>query len=349
MSEAIRADVSAPLTDRFGRVASDLRVSLTDRCQLRCTYCMPAEGLQWLPRAELLTDDELIRLTTVFVGLGVTTLRLTGGEPTLHPRLVDLVAALAALRPRPELSLTTNAVTLESIAAALVGAGLDRVNISLDTLDPQRFRELTRRDRLSDVLAGIAAAAAAGLDPVKINAVLARDVNLDEAPAMLAWALSHGYQLRFIEHMPIDGGHTWTREQMVTAAEILEVLERDFTLVARGHGGEHGQAPAEEFEVVDGPGADSWAQRPGRVGVIASVTRPFCRDCDRLRLTADGQLRTCLFALDETDLRGPLRAGATDSELGALIRTAVAGKQAGHGINAVDFVQPARPMSAIGG
>jgi GTP 3',8-cyclase len=338
-----------PLTDRFGRIASDLRISLTDRCQLRCSYCMPEHGLQWLPKAELLTDDEFVRLGRVFVGLGVKTVRLTGGEPTLHPRLAELVAALATLDPRPELSLTTNAVTLDGIAAALVGAGLDRVNISLDTLDPQLFRELTRRDRLADVLAGIRAAAAAGLDPVKINAVLARDRNLAEAPAMLAWALEHGYQLRFIEHMPIDGGHTWSRDEMVTAVEILELLERDFTLVARGHGGEHGQAPAEEFDVLDGPGAANWLRRPGRVGVIASVTRPFCRDCDRLRLTADGQLRTCLFALDETDLRAPLRAGATDTELGALIRTAVAGKQAGHGINAADFVQPARPMSAIGG
>jgi cyclic pyranopterin phosphate synthase len=310
---------------------------------------MPEDGLQWLSRIELLTDDEFVRLASVFVGLGVTTMRLTGGEPTLHPRLVDLVGALAGLRPRPELSLTTNAVTLDGIAAALVGAGLDRVNISLDTLDPQRFRELTRRDRLADVLSGISAAAAAGLDPVKINAVLARDSNLAEAPAMLAWALEHGYQLRFIEHMPIDGGRTWSRDAMVTAVEILELLERDYILQPRGHGGQHGQAPAEEFDVLDGPGAAQWPQRPGRVGVIASVTRPFCRDCDRLRLTADGQLRTCLFAHDETDLRGPLRDGATDAELAALIRTAVAGKQAGHGINAADFVQPARPMSAIGG
>jgi GTP 3',8-cyclase len=338
-----------PLTDRFGRVASDLRISLTDRCQLRCSYCMPEHGQLWLSRAELLTDEEFIRLATVFVGLGVTTMRLTGGEPTLHPRLVELVAALAALCPRPELSLTTNAVTLDGVAAALVGAGLDRVNISLDTLDPQRFRELTRRDRLADVLAGISAAAAAGLDPVKINAVLARDSNLAEAPAMLAWALEHGYQLRFIEHMPIDGAHSWSREAMVTAVEILELLERDYVLESRGHGGQHGQSPAEEFDVLDGPGADRWSQVPGRVGVIASVTRPFCRDCDRLRLTADGQLRTCLFALDETDLRGPLRDGATDAELAAVIRTAVAGKQAGHGINSADFVQPARPMSAIGG
>jgi cyclic pyranopterin phosphate synthase len=341
--------MSAPLVDRFGRVAADLRISLTDRCQLRCSYCMPEDGLQWLRKTELLTDAEFVTLAEVFVGLGVKTIRLTGGEPTLHPRLADLVRAFAGLSPRPELSLTTNAVTLDGSAVALVEAGLDRVNISLDTLDRERFRELTRRDRLDDVLAGIAAAAAAGLDPVKINAVLARDSNLAEAPAMLGWALQHGYRLRFIEHMPIDGGHTWTRESMVTAAEILELLEREYTLIPLGRGGPKGNAPAEEFEVVDGPGVSTWSSRPGRVGVIASVTRPFCRDCDRLRLTADGQLRTCLFALDETDLRGPLRDGASASELSELIRVAVAGKQAGHGINAADFVQPDRPMSAIGG
>ncbi len=338
-----------PLIDRFGRVAGDLRISLTDRCQLRCSYCMPEEGPQWLRRADLLTDAEFITLGRIFVSLGVNTIRLTGGEPTLHPHLVELVRALATLTPRPELSLTTNAVTLDGIAVALVEAGLDRVNISLDTLDRERFRELTRRDRLDDVLAGIAAAAAAGLAPVKINAVLARDVNLADAPGMLQWALEHDYRLRFIEHMPLDGGHTWTRADMVTAEEILELLGRDYTLVGRGHGGTKGQAPAEEFDVIDGPGAASWRSHPGRVGIIASVTRPFCRDCDRLRLTADGQLRTCLFGDDETDLSGPLRAGASDLELAALIRTAVAGKQAGHGIDLAGFVQPVRPMSAIGG
>jgi cyclic pyranopterin phosphate synthase len=344
--------LNAPLIDRFGRVATDLRISLTDRCQLRCTYCMPAQGLQWLPKQQTLSDEEFVALARVFVGLGIDTIRLTGGEPTLHPRLVDLVAGFAALRPRPELSLTTNAVTLADVATDLVQAGLDRVNISLDTLDPVRFHELTRRDRLADVLTGIKAAAAAGLDPVKINAVLARDSNLDEAAALLSWSLANGYQLRFIEHMPIDGGHTWSRADMVTADEILTLLERDFTLVARGHGGDHGQAPAEEFDVLDGPGSATWpatAAGPGRVGIIASVTRPFCRDCDRLRLTADGQLRTCLFAQGETDLREPLRAGASEAELAALIRAAVAGKQAGHGIGQPGFVQPDRPMSAIGG
>lgn len=338
------------LRDAFGRVATDLRVSLTDRCSLRCTYCMPAEGLDWLTRTDRLSDDEIVRLAAVFVGLGVTSIRLTGGEPLVHRTVVDVVGRLAALEPRPELSLTTNGISLDRNAAALLAAGLDRVNISVDTLDRARFLELTRRDRLADVLEGVAAAVAAGLRPVKINTVLMRDSNLDEAPALLEWALRGGYELRFIEHMPLDADHNWSRSTMVTAEEILAVLARDYVLEPRGH---HGNAPAEDFGVLDGPGRTGWSSDwdggVGRVGVIASVTRPFCRDCDRLRLTADGQLRTCLFAHGETDLRGPLRDGASDAELGALITTAVAGKQAGHGIGAAGFVQPLRTMSAIGG
>ncbi len=334
------------LRDSFGRVATDVRLSLTDRCSLRCTYCMPAEGLDWLSRVDRLSDDEMVHLASVFVGLGVRSFRLTGGEPLVHRSVVDVVTRLAALQPRPELSLTTNGITLDRKAADLVAAGLDRINISVDTLDRERFAALTRRDRLPDVLAGIAAADVAGLQPLKINSVLVRDGNLDEAGELLEWALRCGYQLRFIEHMPLDADHTWSRSEMVTAAEILELLRRDFVLEPRGH---RGNAPAEEFDVLDGPGRASWANIPGRLGVIASVTRPFCRDCDRLRLTADGQLRTCLFAQRETDLRGPLRAGASDAELGGIIRTAVAGKQAGHGIDNVDFVQPERTMSAIGG
>lgn len=334
------------LTDRFGRVATDLRISLTDLCSLRCTYCMPAEGLQWLSRAQRLTDAEFVRLAEVFVGLGVTSIRLTGGEPLVHPTLPDVIAQLGALTPAPEISLTTNGVTLAQHARTLADAGLARLNVSVDTLDAARFHQLTRRDRLSDVLSGIAAADAAGLAPIKINAVLVRGQNLTEAPQLLAWALRGGYRLRFIEHMPLDADHTWSRESMVTAEEILELLSRTYTLRPRG-GRLH--APAEEFDVVDGPGRDEWPDHVGRVGVIASVTRPFCRDCDRLRLTADGQLRTCLFAQHETDLRAPLRAGASDAELAALIVDAVAGKQAGHGIGALDFVQPQRTMSAIGG
>ena len=334
------------LRDAFGRVATDLRISLTDRCSLRCSYCMPAEGLNWLTRDDRLGDDEIVRLASVFVGLGVGTIRLTGGEPLVHRTVVDVVRRLAALEPRPELSLTTNAITLDRQADALVAAGLTRINVSLDTLDRARFAELTRRDRLPDVLAGIAAAEAAGLRPLKVNAVLLRDANLHEAPALLAWALRHGYELRFIEHMPLDADHAWTREQMVPADEILALLGAEFEL--RPHG-DRGSAPAERFDVLAGPGDDAWPQRPGSLGIIASVTRPFCRDCDRLRLTADGQLRTCLFARDETDLRGALRSGASDPELAELIIVAVAGKQAGHGIGDAGFVQPARPMSAIGG
>jgi cyclic pyranopterin phosphate synthase len=334
------------LRDEFGRVATDLRISLTDRCSLRCTYCMPAEGLDWLTRTERLSDDEIVRLAGVFVGLGVTSMRLTGGEPLVHRSVVDVVGRLAALTPRPELSLTTNGITLDRFAAPLLAAGLDRVNISVDTLDRERFRELTRRDRLDDVLAGVAAAAAAGLRPVKINTVLMRESNLAEAPALLLWALRSGYQLRFIEHMPLDADHIWSRTEMVTAGEILEMLGRAYTLEAREH---RGSAPAEEFVVVDGPDRSSWRDDAPVVGVIASVTRPFCRDCDRLRLTADGQLRTCLFAHTETDLRGPLRDGASDEELGEIIRAAVARKQSGHGIDAKTFVQPTRTMSAIGG
>ena len=334
------------LVDRFGRVATDLRISLTDRCSLRCTYCMPAEGLVWLTKSERLSDDEIVRLAGVFVGLGVTSIRLTGGEPLVHPTLVPMVARLAALGPRPELSLTTNGISLTQSAGQLVEAGLDRINVSLDTLDAERFRQLTRRDRLPDVLAGIAAAHAAGITPLKINTVLVRDSNLAEAPALLEWALRQGYQLRFIEHMPLDADHLWSRDGMVTADEILELLGEHYELAPQRR---HGHAPAEEFDVVDGPGREHWAVTPGRLGVIASVTRPFCRDCDRLRLTSDGQLRTCLFARDETDLRAPLRDGASEAELGALIATAVAGKQAGHGIGTAAFVQPDRTMSAIGG
>jgi cyclic pyranopterin phosphate synthase len=345
----VSAAAPVQLIDAFGRVASDLRISLTDRCQLRCTYCMPEEGLQWLRGAELLDDDEIVRLAGVFVSLGIESIRLTGGEPTLHPRLAAVIARLRSLRPRPEISLTTNGVTLARAAESLASAGLDRINISLDTLDPRRFLELTRRDRLSDVLAGIQAVAATGLAPVKINAVLARGRNLDEAPALLDWALRSGYQLRFIEHMPLDADHKWARETMVTAEEILEILGKDYTLHGVGHGGKAGNAPAEEFEVLDGPDRAGWASPLGRVGIIAAVTRPFCRDCDRLRLTADGQLRTCLFATAETDLRGPLRSGATDAELAELIARAVSAKLAGHSIGRAGFVQPDRPMSAIGG
>jgi len=324
------------LADSYGRIATDLRVSLTDRCNLRCAYCMPAEGLDWLPRPELLTDDEIVRLVRIGVTrLGIAEVRFTGGEPLLRRGLPGIVARTGALRPRPEISVTTNGIGLGPLAEA----GLDRINVSLDTLRPAVFTELARRDRLADVLRGLAAAAAAGLIPVKVNAVLMRGINDGEAPALLRFCLEHGYQLRFIEQMPLDAQHGWRRENMVTAGEILDCLSAEFTLTPDDPAA-RGSAPAEAF-LVDGG--------PARVGVIGSVTRPFCGACDRVRLTADGQVRNCLFAQEESNLRDPMRAGASDEELAAIWEKAVAVKLPGHGINDPGFLQPARPMSAIGG
>jgi GTP 3',8-cyclase len=328
------------LTDSYGRTATDLRVSLTDRCNLRCSYCMPAEGLDWLPKPELLTDDELVRLIGLAVTrLGVTEVRFTGGEPLLRRGLPDIVGRVAALEPRPETSLTTNGIGLNRLAGPLRAAGLDRINVSLDTLSADVFVQLARRDRLDDVLAGLAAAAEAGLAPVKVNAVLMRGVNDHEAPALLRFCLAQGYQLRFIEQMPLDAQHSWRRAEMVTADEVLASLSSEFCLTPADPA-ERGSAPAETF-LVDGG--------PQKVGIIGSVTRPFCGACDRVRLTADGQLRNCLFAREESDLRGPLRTGASDDELAARWERCIAAKLPGHGINDIGFLQPARPMSAIGG
>jgi len=328
------------LTDSYGRTATDLRVSLTDRCNLRCAYCMPAEGLDWLPKPELLTDDELVRLIGLaVVRLGITEIRFTGGEPLLRRGLPGIIERVAALEPRPETSLTTNGIGLDRLAGPLRAAGLDRINVSLDTLSADVFVQLARRDRLDDVLKGLVAATEAGLAPVKVNAVLMRGVNEHEAPALLRFCLAQGYQLRFIEQMPLDAQHSWRRSEMVTADEVLESLSSEFCL-APTDPWERGSAPAETF-LVDGG--------PQTVGIIGSVTRPFCGACDRVRLTADGQLRNCLFARDESDLRGPLRAGASDDELVARWERCIAAKLPGHGINDVGFLQPARPMSAIGG
>ncbi len=327
------------LTDTYGRVATDLRVSLTDRCNLRCSYCMPPEGLDWLPGPEVLSDDEVVRLVRVAVAEGVTEVRFTGGEPLLRKGLVGIVERVAALEPRPRLSITTNAIGLTRTAAALRDAGLDRVNVSLDTLDAERFARLTHRDRLRDVLDGLAAASAAGLEPVKVNAVLMRGLNDDEAAPLLRWAVDHGYRMRFIEQMPLDAQHGWDRADMVTADEILAQLTAEFDLSPLG-ADDRGSAPAEEW-LVDGG--------PARVGVIGSVTRPFCGACDRVRLTADGQIRNCLFARDEFDLRTAMRAGAPDDDLAARLRAALHAKKPGHGIDDPGFLQPTRPMSAIGG
>jgi cyclic pyranopterin phosphate synthase len=328
------------LIDTYGRVATDLRVSLTDRCNLRCTYCMPEEGLQWLAKPDLLTDDEIVRLISIAVtDLGITEVRFTGGEPLLRPGLVGIVERCAALEPRPTLSLTTNGIGLQRTARALKDAGLDRVNVSLDTLRPDVFQALTRRKRHQDVLTGLEAARAAGLIPVKVNAVLMPGLNDDEAPDLLAWAVEHDYELRFIEQMPLDAQHGWKRDGMITAGDILASLRTRFDLTPEGDEA-RGSAPAERW-LVDGG--------PARVGVIASVTRPFCRACDRTRLTADGQVRTCLFAREESDLRGHLRSGAPDEEIAKLWKLAMWGKKAGSGLDDPSFLQPDRPMSAIGG
>ncbi|PWN03850.1 GTP 3',8-cyclase MoaA [Nocardioides silvaticus] len=328
-----------PLVDRYGRVATDLRVSLTDRCNLRCSYCMPAEGLDWMPTAEQLTDDEVVRLIGVAIQrLGVREVRFTGGEPLVRRGLVDIVRRTRELDPEVELSITSNGIGLARTAGALAEAGLNRVNVSLDTVRPDTFGEITRRDRLDDVVAGLAAAEAAGLGPIKVNAVLLRGINDDQAPELLRWCLERDYQLRFIEQMPLDAQHGWSREGMVTADEIFAHLEQEFALTPASE--PRGSAPAELF-LVDGG--------PATVGVIASVTRPFCGDCDRVRLTADGQVRNCLFAREESDLRSALRAGASDADLAGRWLTAMAGKAAGHGIDDPTFLQPDRPMSAIGG
>ncbi|MFD5035124.1 GTP 3',8-cyclase MoaA [Streptomyces sp. NPDC058220] len=328
------------LIDTYGRVATDLRVSLTDRCNLRCTYCMPEEGLQWLTKSDLLSDDEIVRLVRIAVTrLGITEVRFTGGEPLIRPGLVGIVERCAALEPRPSMSVTTNGLGLKRTAAALKAAGLDRVNVSLDTLRPDVFKDLTRRDRHADVIDGLLAARDAGLTPVKINTVLMPGLNDDEAPDLLAWALDHGYELRFIEQMPLDAQHGWKRDGMVTAGDILESLRTRFILIPEGDS-VRGSAPAERW-IVDGG--------PQRVGVIASVTRPFCHACDRTRLTADGQVRNCLFAREETDLRAALRSEAPDEEIATLWKLAMWGKKAGSGLDDPAFLQPDRPMSAIGG
>jgi cyclic pyranopterin phosphate synthase len=335
-------DNPTSLVDSFGRGHRDMRVSLTDRCSLRCTYCMPADFADWIPSAELLTTDELMTILEIATDDGVDEVRLTGGEPLLRPDVVDVVERIAALPKAPKLSITTNALRLAAQAAHLRDAGLERVNVSLDTLDRERFKKLTHRDRLDDVLAGLAAAQAAGLAPVKVNTVLMPGVNDDEAIPMLRRALDEGWQLRFIEQMPLDAGGLWARDRMITAEDILAMLSEEFDLQPLE---QRGTAPAEEFRVNGGPAT---------VGIIASVTRPFCGTCDRLRITADGQLRNCLFARDETDLRAVLRDDSLDdaarrAEIRRRLHASVTAKLPGHGINDPTFIQPPRPMSAIGG
>ena len=329
-----------PLVDRFGRVHRDLRISLTDKCNLRCTYCMPAEGLPWLAKEQLLTTDEIERVARVLARLGITEIRLTGGEPLIRRDIVDVVRRLSAIEGAEgplEVSMTTNGIRLDRVMDQLKEAGLTRLNISLDTVNPERFAQLTRREKFSAVQAGLAAAQASGLRPLKLNAVAMRGINDDEFCELLRFAMAHEAELRFIEQMPLDAGHIWSRHTMVPGSEVLEKLRAEFTLEPVG---ERGSSPAEVFRVNGGEST---------VGVIASVTAPFCGACDRVRLTADGQLRNCLFAREESDLLTLLRSGGTDEDLAVMIRASIAAKRPGHGIDDPGFLQPDRPMSAIGG
>jgi cyclic pyranopterin phosphate synthase len=337
------------LVDPFGRTIRDLRISVTDRCNFRCTYCMPEEGMVWLPRSEVLSFEEIERLARLFVErYAVDGIRLTGGEPTLRAHLPVLAAQLAALRVpasaaslragrAPDVALTTNGATLRHMAAPLKAAGVERLNISLDTLQREKFLQMTRRDELHHVLDGIDAARDAGFAPLKINAVIERGVNDDEIVSLARFGREQGVEVRFIEFMPLDGGDSWSNAKVVSQDEIVAVIAAEFPLEqvpARG------AAPADRWRYLDGQGT---------VGVIPTVTRPFCGDCDRVRLTADGQFRTCLFATSETDLRGLMRSGADDDALAAAIERAVGAKWAGHQINQVVFVKPTRSMSQIGG
>lgn len=335
---------SPGLIDRFGRAATDLRVSLTDFCNLRCTYCMPASGMTFLGKDQLMSAEEIVRMVRIGVEhLGIDQVRFTGGEPLTRPDLAEIIAGVAEIDPRPDISLTTNAIGLEVRAEPLARAGLDRINVSLDTVVSETFERMTRRPLLHRVLEGIDGARAAGLDPIKINAVLLPGVNDHELPDLLEWCLARDLQLRVIEQMPLDADRSWHRDEMVTAADMRDLVAERFVLspapVIRAG------APAELFDVAD----RATGEHRGRVGTIASVTEPFCSDCRRTRLTAEGRVRTCLFSHDESDLLGPMRAGADDAAIADRWRAAQWGKAAGHGMDRADFTQPERPMSAIGG
>ena len=330
--EQARAD----LVDPFGRVIRDLRISVTDRCNFRCTYCMPAEGMEWLPRSEVLTFEEIHRVSRIFVErFGVEGIRLTGGEPTVRAHLPMLISQLSGLGV--DLAMTTNGATLRNSAEELRSAGLRRINISLDTLHADRFEQMTRRNELENVLAGIDAAVAAGFSPVKINAVIERGVNDDEIVDLARFGRDRGVEVRFIEFMPLDATGHWANDRVVGQDEIVERIAEVFPLEQMPA---RGAAPADRWRYLDGAGT---------VGVIPSVTKPFCGDCDRVRLTAEGQFRTCLFATNEFDLREIMRSGGDDDALAERIIAAVGTKWAGHQINRVEFIRPNRSMSQIGG
>lgn len=330
------------LIDTYGRKHRNLRVSLTDRCSLRCSYCMPNDFAAWIPHDDQLTTEELLTVIEVGVSQGINEVRLTGGEPLLRPDIVEIVGRIASIENAPELTLTTNGLKLAELAQALVKAGLTRINVSLDTLSRERFKKLTFRDRFDDVITGLEAAKSAGLSPLKINSVLMQGVNDDEAPALLQWAIENEYSLRFIEQMPLDAGGIWERATMVSADEIFKALSQNYSLTPVD---DRGSSPAEEF-YVNGTSHT--------VGIIGSVTRPFCGACDRLRLTSDGQLRSCLFSNEEVDVRKVLRDESKDLEskkleIAARFQKTVLSKLPGHGINDPSFIAPSRPMSAIGG
>jgi cyclic pyranopterin phosphate synthase len=327
-----------PLVDGHGRQITDLRVSVTDRCNFRCQYCMPADGLPWLDRDEVLRFEEIARLVSVMARMGVTDLRLTGGEPLVRREFPRLVSMLSRVEGIEDLSLTTNAYLLERDAAALVDAGITRVNVSIDSLQRDRFFQLTRRDSLPQVLRGLEAIGAfPQVTPIKVNAVALRDFTEEEALPFAEFARSTSYQVRFIEFMPLDGDHAWSKDQVLSGEEIRAIIDRVHPLeeVPR-----EPHATARVFRFRDGA---------GEIGFINPVSEPFCADCNRIRLTADGKLRTCLFSIHETDLREPLRSGASDPELERIIRDAVWRKELKHRVGEPGFRQPPRTMSAIGG
>jgi len=326
------------LVDSFARVHNNLRVSATDRCNIRCVYCMP-ESVTFLPRRDVLSFEEIVRFVRVAAGLGVDKVRLTGGEPLVRRGLPALVGMIARVPGIKDVGLTTNGILLVDQAQALFDAGLRRINVSLDTLDPGRFRELTRRDGLERVIAGILAAKAAGFDPVKLNAVAIKGANDQDLVPLAHFAREHGLDLRFIEYMPLDAGDAWERDKVLPASEILDLLSDGVGPLAPVPGHDP-RSPALDYDYLDGG---------GRVGLIASVSRPFCAGCNRVRLTADGKLRNCLFALDETDVRALIRGGAPDADLARALVESVASKWAGHQINSAEFIKPERLMHSIGG
>ncbi len=334
----MRTTAREPLVDGHRRPIGDVRISVTDRCNFRCTYCMPAEGLPWLKREALLTYEEIARLVRILSEMGVHDVRLTGGEPLVRKELWRLVEALAAIPGVHDLSLTTNGYLLEAQVADLVAAGLRRVNVSLDALAADRFFQLTRRDSLDRVLAGLKAAQAhPELRPIKVNAVALRGFTEDEVLRFAEFARAEPYEVRFIEFMPLDADHEWDMDKVLPSAEIKAIIETEYELVPLGRE-RHGTA--RRYKFADGK---------GEIGFIAPVTEPFCGDCNRIRLTAEGMLRTCLFSMNETDLRAPLREGASDAEVEEIVRDAVWRKELKHHVGEPGFIQPARSMSRIGG